>query len=73
VAARHDHVVSVDIASRPRGVTRSAGRRMLCADRFHPGAEGYRVWAERIATACSDLLDTSASLFHPSQLTDPLA
>jgi len=68
VAARHDHVVSVDIASRPAGLSRRAGRRMLCADRFHPGAEGYRVWAERIATACSDLLDPQRSRLHPSQL-----
>jgi lysophospholipase L1-like esterase len=25
---------------------------MLCADKFHPGPEGYRIWAERIADAC---------------------
>ena len=43
-----------------------AGRRMLCADRFHPGAEGYRLWAERIATACSDMLEPPRSPFHPS-------
>jgi lysophospholipase L1-like esterase len=73
VAARHDHVVSVDIASRPAGLSRAAGRRLLCADRFHPGAEGYRLWAERIATACTELLDSPVSLFHPSRLTDPLA
>lgn len=57
VAARHAHVVSVDIASRPPGVTRRAGRQLLCADRFHPGPEGYRVWAERIANACHQLLE----------------
>lgn len=68
VAATHDHVVSVDIASRPDGLTRSAGRRMLSADRFHPGAEGYRVWAERIAHACSELLEPTRSSLHPSQL-----
>lgn len=66
VAARHDHVMSVDIASRPAGLTRTAGRRMLSADRFHPGAEGYRVWAERIATACHELLEPQRSTFHPS-------
>lgn len=57
IAARHAHVVSVDIASRPPGVTRRAGRQLLCADRFHPGPEGYRVWAERIANACHQLLE----------------
>lgn len=56
VAARHAHVHCVDIASRPEAVSRRAGRRMLCADRFHPGAEGYRVWAERIATVCDAAL-----------------
>jgi lysophospholipase L1-like esterase len=70
VAARHPHVVSVDIASRPDGLSRAAGRRMLCADRFHPGAEGYRLWAERIATACFELLEQpERSRFHPSQVT----
>lgn len=59
VTARHRHTASVDIASRPAGVTRRAGRRMLCADRFHPGPEGYRVWAERIATACHHLLESA--------------
>ena len=58
VAARHAHVVCVDIASRPADVSRRAGRTMLCADRFHPGAQGYRVWAERIADACDRLLGT---------------
>ena len=61
VAARHDHVVSVDIASRPAGLSRTAGRRLLCADRFHPGAEGYRLWAERIANACSTILEPQAA------------
>lgn len=59
VAARHPHVVCVDIASRPVGVSRKAGRVMLCADRFHPGPEGYRVWAERIATACHEILESA--------------
>jgi lysophospholipase L1-like esterase len=68
VAARHGHVLSVDIASRPQGLTRRAGRRMLCADRFHPSAEGYRVWAERVAHALSAVLEPQASHFHPSQL-----
>ncbi len=57
VASRHAHVVSVDIATRPPGISRKAGRVMLCADRFHPGPEGYRVWAERIATACHQILE----------------
>ena len=69
VAARHRHVVSVDIASRPSGLTRRAGRRMLCADRFHPGAEGYRLWAERIAQALSTAVEPQASRFHPSRVT----
>lgn len=59
VAAAHPHVTCVDIASRPEGITRRAGRMMLCADRFHPGPQGYRVWAERIATACHALLEPS--------------
>jgi len=52
VVAVHPHVTSVDIATLPPGVSRRSGRSMLCSDRFHPGAEGYRMWAERIATAC---------------------
>jgi lysophospholipase L1-like esterase len=67
VAARHAHVVPVDIARRPAGLSRSAGRQMLSADRFHPGPEGYSIWAERIAAACSDVLDGQRSPFHPSQ------
>ena len=59
VAARHAHVVSVDVASRPAGLSRRSGRLLLCADRFHPGPEGYRCWAERIATACGPLLESS--------------
>jgi lysophospholipase L1-like esterase len=69
IAARHDHVVSVDVASRPAGLTRRAGRQMLCADRFHPGAEGYRLWAERIANALSSILEPQVSPLHPSQIT----
>jgi len=57
VAARHDHVWSVDVASRPAGLSRRAARAMLCADRFHPGPEGYRAWAERISMVCHDLLE----------------
>ena len=57
VAAAHPHVRSVDVASRPAGMTRYAARAYLSADRFHPGAEGYRCWAERIATACHALLE----------------
>jgi len=59
VAARHGHVVSVDIASRPPGLSRRSGRRMLCSDRFHPGPEGYRVWAERISSACHRVLESA--------------
>jgi lysophospholipase L1-like esterase len=69
VAARHSHVMSVDIASLPAGLSRRAGRHLLSADRFHPGAEGYRVWAERVATVCSELFEPQRSKFHPSQLT----
>jgi lysophospholipase L1-like esterase len=56
VAARYAHVTSVDIASRPAGLTQKAARASLCADRFHPAAVGYRVWAERIATVAHELL-----------------
>lgn len=56
VVAAHPHVTSVDIAARPAGVSRRSGRSMLCSDRFHPGAEGYRMWAERIVTVCDPLL-----------------
>ena len=55
--ARHPHTTSVDIASRPPGLSRRAGRAMLSADRFHPGPDGYRLWAERIATVCHQLLE----------------
>jgi lysophospholipase L1-like esterase len=41
---------------------------MLSADRFHPGAEGYRIWAERIAEVCSAVLEPERSRFHPSQM-----
>jgi lysophospholipase L1-like esterase len=51
VTARHAHATSVDIASRPAGLSRREARLMLCADRFHPGPQGYRIWAERIADA----------------------
>lgn len=56
VAALHPHVTSVDIASRPAGLSRKAARVMLCADRFHPGGHGYRLWAERISMVCDELL-----------------
>ena len=59
VARRHDHVASVDIATRPEGISRSVGKEMLCADRFHPGPLVYRVWAERIAEVGHQLLATS--------------
>lgn len=61
VAATHPHVVCVDIASRPEGLSRKAGRALLCADRFHPGPQGYRLWAERIAQACHGLLEPSVA------------
>jgi lysophospholipase L1-like esterase len=56
VASNHAHVVSVDIATRPAGITQKQARASLCADHFHPGPTGYRVWAERIAHAAHDLL-----------------
>jgi lysophospholipase L1-like esterase len=65
VAARHPHVHSVDIASRPATLSRREGRRMLCADRFHPGPEGYRVWAERIADASHAVLGMSLADGQP--------
>lgn len=55
-AGRHAHVASVDIASRPVGLTQKQARASLCADRFHPGPTGYRVWAERIVTVAHELL-----------------
>ena len=61
VAAKHPHVTSVDIASRPEGINRRAGRGMLCSDRFHPGPEGYRVWAERIGIACHQILESTVT------------
>lgn len=64
VAAAHSHVTSVDIATRPSGLSRSEGRTMLSADRFHPGPHGYRIWAERIAGACHALLE-------PAFIDDP--
>lgn len=56
VVDRHDHVASVDIASRPAGLSQRQARASLCADQFHPGPVGYRVWAERIATRAHELL-----------------
>jgi lysophospholipase L1-like esterase len=61
VVARHPHARSVDIASRPDGVSRKVGREMLCSDRFHPGPQGYRVWAERIATVCDQILEPAVA------------
>ncbi|CAN5807351.1 SGNH/GDSL hydrolase family protein [soil metagenome] len=40
----------VDIATRPPGMCRSAGRTLLSADRFHPGPAAYELWAHRVAT-----------------------
>ena len=56
MASTHAHVVSVDVASPPPGLSRRAARAHLCADRFHPGPLGYRVWAERIATVAHEVL-----------------
>jgi lysophospholipase L1-like esterase len=56
VVAAHAHVRSVDVTSRPAGMTRRAARTHLCADHFHPGPLGYRVWAERIAAVAERLL-----------------
>ncbi|MDQ2651303.1 MAG: GDSL-type esterase/lipase family protein [Actinomycetota bacterium] len=56
VVERHPHAASVDIASRPAGLTQRAARASLCADQFHPGPVGYRLWAERIATLAHELL-----------------
>jgi lysophospholipase L1-like esterase len=69
VADAHPHVTSVDIASRPPGLSRRAGRALLCSDRFHPGPDGYRLWAERIATTCHALLEPQA-LERTTTLTD---
>jgi lysophospholipase L1-like esterase len=56
VVATHPHARSVDVASRPVGMTRRVARTHLCADHFHPGPQGYRVWAERIALVADRLL-----------------
>jgi lysophospholipase L1-like esterase len=56
VVAGHPHVRSVDVASRPVGMSRRDARTHLCADHFHPGPLGYRVWAERIAAAAHEVL-----------------
>jgi lysophospholipase L1-like esterase len=57
VVARHGHCTSVDVATRPPDISRREGRAMMCSDKFHPGPEGYRIWAERIAAACHQLLE----------------
>lgn len=64
--SRHSHVTTVDISTRPPGLTRAAGKEMLCADRFHPGPQVYRVWAERIATAGERLLADARLTTSPS-------
>jgi lysophospholipase L1-like esterase len=56
VVAAHRHAHSVDVAARPIGMTRREARSHLCADHFHPGPQGYRLWAERIATVAHRLL-----------------
>lgn len=62
VVERHAHATTVDIASRPAGVTQRAARASLCADQFHPGPIGYRAWAERIATVAHALLADAGPL-----------
>lgn len=49
VVARTDHVDYIDIATRPAGVPRRAVSAFLAADRYHPNAAGYGVWATLIA------------------------
>jgi lysophospholipase L1-like esterase len=56
VVAAHRHAHSVDVAARPIGMTRREARSHLCADHFHPGPQGYRLWAEWIATVAHRLL-----------------
>ena len=56
VVDRHPHAVSVDVATMPADLSRAAGRELLCADRFHPGPQVYRIWADRIAAAAHHLL-----------------
>lgn len=70
VAGAHPHVTSVDIASRPPGLSRRDGRALLCADRFHPGPDGYRLWAERIAATCHRLLEAAPVEGAPSALAE---
>lgn len=48
VVARHDQVDYIDIATRPAGVPRGAVGAFLAADRYHPNAAGYGVWATLI-------------------------
>ena len=60
VVAGHPHAVSVDVATRPPEMSRKVGRAMLCADKFHPGPEAYRIWAERIAEGCRTVLNPAA-------------
>lgn len=57
----YPHAMSVDIASRPAHISRRAARAMLSADRFHPGADVYRLWAERIAEAGHRVLSMPAA------------
>ncbi|MDP1820803.1 MAG: hypothetical protein Q8K58_13060 [Acidimicrobiales bacterium] len=52
-------MLAVDVIGhfgRSSGMSRRAARAHLCADRFHPGPQGYRVWAERIATVAHEVL-----------------
>lgn len=62
----HAHVTTVDISTLPVGLTRAAGKELLCADRFHPGPQVYRLWAERIAIAGERLLAGSHVATSPS-------
>jgi lysophospholipase L1-like esterase len=70
-AAAHPHVRSVDVASPPPGLTRRSARAHLCADRFHPGPLGYRVWAERIATVAHEILESRSLAGEGDQVPLP--
>ncbi len=61
VTDRHPHAVSADVASMPSDLSRAAGRELLCADRFHPGPQVYRIWAQRITAAARPLLTPDLS------------
>jgi lysophospholipase L1-like esterase len=47
-AAREDGATYVDIGGRTGRLFRRHRRRLYAADRYHPGDEGYRVWARAV-------------------------